>query len=239
MKIGLMQPYFLPYLGYFQLIAAVDKFVVYDDVQYIRGWINHNFIWSRGGPQRIVLPLRGRSLNLNINQIQVLPNSESKLLKTIRQTYSKAPQFEVVMPLIEKILTHSNLRLSEFLMNSVVVICDYLELGTNILLSSSLLKTEGKTGQDRVIDICRQLEATEYINAPGGTSLYDPVAFRNQQICLSFLIPRKIEYAQYGPHFTPNLSILDVLMFNDRHRIRQLLREFDLLTPNTTRETDE
>ena len=108
-----MQPYLFPYLGYFQLIQAVDAFVVYDDVNYIKGgWINRNFILGQNGKQRLTLALERASPNCYINQIMVGYNTE-KLIKTIRQNYSKAPLYEVVLPVIEEILRQQEKNLAK------------------------------------------------------------------------------------------------------------------------------
>ena len=104
MKIAIMQPYFFPYLGYWQLMNIVDKFVIYDDVNYIkRGWINRNRILVEGKPFYIHVPVMKASQNKIINEMEVFVDSSlrKKELKTIELAYKKAPFFDSVYPLIK------------------------------------------------------------------------------------------------------------------------------------------
>ncbi len=228
MKLAIMQPYLFPYLGYFQLMQAVDTFVVYDDVNYIKqGWINRNLILAQGQPLRITLSLQNASSNRPINQISVGSNQE-KLLKTIRQNYSKAPQFSVVFPVIEEILLQEEKNLAKFLDQGLLRISSYLGLRPAWLFSSSLDKEESLRGQEKLLSICEGLGATEYFNLPGGKTLYDPESFASRNLQLSFIQPRPISYRQFGSEFVPNLSIIDVMMFNDGEQCRKLLQEYDL-----------
>ena len=127
MKLGIMQPYFFPYIGYFQLIRAVDVFVVYDNVNYIKkGWINRNNILSNGKSQRITLPLEHASQNKLINQIEV--GGRNKILQSVRFNYSKAPCFDDVYPVIEDIFMQTETNLALLLDYQLRKICDYLAL---------------------------------------------------------------------------------------------------------------
>ncbi|MBE0434975.1 MAG: WbqC family protein [Methylomicrobium sp.] len=228
MKLAIMQPYFFPYLGYFQLIDAVDAFVVYDDVSFIKGgWINRNFIVAQGEKSRITLQLQGASPNLPINQISIGGN-RAKLLKSIGQSYAKAPQYAEVMPLLEEILSSDERNLAVFLAFSLRRICDYLQLRPHWYLSSELRKDNALRGQDKVLAICRELGATHYINVPGGRDLYDHASFESAGMRLLFLAPKTVEYSQTGTGFVPNLSIVDVMMFNSLERCRSLLKEYTL-----------
>lgn len=227
MKLAIMQPYLFPYLGYFQLIHAVDAFVVYDDVNFIKGgWINRNYILGGNGKQLMTLPLKGASPNKLINEIEV--DERHKILKTLRQNYSKAPHFNEVFPVIDAIMLEARTNLAAFLDNQLRQVCQYLGLSPQWHLSSNLRKDNRLRGQDKVLAICTELSATHYINVPGGKALYDREAFENHDLKLSFIQPRAVKYRQFGQDFFPNLSIIDVLMFNSREECAKLLAEYDL-----------
>ncbi len=224
-----MQPYLFPYLGYFQLIRSADVFVVYDDVNYIKGgWINRNFIIAQDGKQLFTLPLEGASSNKLINQVMV-GNRRMKVIETIRQRYSKAPRFSVVMPLLEEIVFQNENNLALFLDYGLRKICNYLDLNPDWHISSALNKDNNLRGQDKVLAICQQLGATHYNNVPGGKALYDKKAFSRRGIQLSFVQPNTVSYRQFGKEFVPNLSIIDVMMFNDREQCAALLEEYELV----------
>ncbi|MDO8828428.1 WbqC family protein [Methylophaga sp.] len=229
MKLAIMQPYFFPYIGYFQLISAADTFVVYDDVNFIKGgWINRNFILSNGDKLRITLQLLGASPNQLINQIHV-GNSGHKLFKTIQQSYSRANYYDDVIPLIEKILYSEETNLAAFLNFSLRQICDYLGLDRKWYLSSDLNKDNALRGQQKVLAICEELGAKQYINVPGGRALYDHGSFAEQEIQLSFLEPVIQSYEQNSHVFIPNLSIIDVMMFNSQKQCQQMVREYGIV----------
>lgn len=229
MKLAIMQPYFFPYIGYFQLISAADTFVVYDDVNFIKGgWINRNFILSNGDKLRITLQLLGASPNHLINQIEV-GNNGHKLYKTIQQSYSRAPYYHSVITLIEKILYSDETNLAVFLNFSLRQITDYLGMEREWHLSSALNKDVSLRGQQKVLAICKELGAKQYINVPGGKALYDHGSFVEQEIQLSFLEPVTRPYEQNSQAFIPNLSIIDVMMFNSRQQCQQMVREFELV----------
>jgi hypothetical protein len=224
-----MQPYLFPYLGYFQLIRAVDALVVYDDVNFIKGgWINRNFILARGAKQLLTLPLQGASPNLLINQVEVGGRPE-KLLESIRHCYSKAPHFATVFPMLEDILRQQENNLARFLDHELRQICDYLGLHPTWHISSALNKDNELRGPEKVLAICEELGASHYINVPGGKELYDRENFERKGLQLSFIQPRPIEYRQFDKPYVPNLSIIDVMMFNDQEQCARLLEEYDLV----------
>ncbi|HEU0283312.1 MAG TPA: WbqC family protein [Gallionella sp.] len=229
--VAIMQPYFLPYIGYFQLMAAVERFVVFDDVNYInRGWINRNRLLLNGQAHTFTVPLRGASQNKLICDIELADDDDwrDKLLRTVRQAYVKAPCYADVSVLMERIIRHPVRRLDEFLLNSLREIAGYLELPTEIVGSSRTYGNAQLRGQERILDICRQEGAQRYINAIGGEALYERARFNEQGVELKFLRSRPLSYAQGGSEFVPWLSILDVLMFNPRPEARRLLGEMDL-----------
>lgn len=232
MKLGIMQPYFLPYIGYWQLLNAVDRYVIYDDVNFIKGgWINRNRILQNGAPAYINVPMIGASSFKRINEIQVNrdPRVMGKLLKTVEQNYRKAPSFESVMPLMERICRFEGDNLAEFLANSIRVVCDYLGITTTLVMSSQIEKDISLRAQDKVIDICRRQGATEYFNAIGGQTLYDQMSFARFGIRLQFLKTAAVTYSQGKGAFVPNLSILEVLMFNPQPAVVTLLDQFELI----------
>lgn len=229
MKIAIMQPYIFPYLGYFQLIKSVEKFVVYDDVNYIKqGWINRNRILLNDKDFLFVLNLEGASSFKLINEIE-LGNNVKKILKTIEQAYLKAPYYKEVYPLIESLLLQSERNLAKYLFNQITAISRYLNIETELLLSSTIVKDNTLKGKDKVISICEKLKGSTYINAIGGKELYDKSDFLNHGLDLLFIKSRMISYQQFNNEFIPWLSIIDVLMFNSKDKVQLLLDEYDLI----------
>ncbi|HKM35329.1 MAG TPA: WbqC family protein [Lachnospiraceae bacterium] len=228
-----MQPYFLPYIGYWQLMAAVDKYVIYDDVNFInRGWINRNRILLEGESHFINIPMIGASQNKLINEIGV--NNEEKLieknLRMVEYAYKKAPYFTKVYPLVKKILECKKEILSQYIAESFYIIAEYLSIETEFILSSQLDKDRSLKGQDKVLAICRILGATEYYNAIGGQGLYSDEDFEKSNLKLCFLKTDDITYPQLGGTYQSNLSILDVMMFNSQEKVKEMLHSYTLIT---------
>lgn len=234
MKLGIMQPYFLPYLGYWQLINCVDKFVLYDDVNFIKGgWINRNQYLYQGQAKMFNITMQGASSFKKINDIELQPitdtyNPYKKLLTTIKMAYQKAPMYNAVQPIIQDIVLHPELNLAKYIEYSIRTVCDYLKINTEIIVSSSLNKTEGLMKEKRVIDLCKRLNADTYINAIDGKDLYKSVEFKQNEIDLKFIQMEPVTYKQFGNEFVPYLSILDILMFNDKSTIMKMLNMYML-----------
>jgi len=229
MKIGIMQPYFFPYIGYWQLIQAVDRFVIFDDVNYIKGgWINRNYVLVGGKRALITLETRGASPNQLINAVQVGGN-RGKLLKTLTQNYSKAPCYAQNFPLIRALLEHEECNLAAYLIHIIREVCKFLNIRAEILVSSDLPKDSTLKGQDKVISICQMLGAEWYINAIGGRELYQPGRFSQSSIQLRFLQSESVSYRQFGQDFEPWLSIIDILMFNPLQTIQDMLSRYQLV----------
>ena len=229
MNLAVMQPYLFPYIGYWQLIDAVDIFVIYDDVNFIKqGYINRNNILQKQKSHLFTLELIGASPNKKINDIKIGGNS-NKLLRTIKQNYSKAPFYKDVFPVLEEILNNEEKELSKFLGFSLVKIAKYLNIDTKFLYSSDIKNDKTFKAQDRLIEMSKILNATGYINSIGGIELYDKEVFSQNAINLSFLKTHEISYKQFNNEFVPNLSIVDVLMFNSKDNIKNMLTQFELI----------
>lgn len=232
-KLGIMQPYFLPYIGYFQLLNAVDTYVVYDDVNFIKGgWINRNNILVNGKKTLINLLLNEASPNKLINEITVKHDCvhQKKLLRTIEMNYSKAPFFNNSYPVIESIINNPKENLALYLFDQLKIICAYLGIKTELVLSSNIQKNNALKGEDKVLEICKVLNADTYYNSVGGIELYSKDNFKKSGLSLCFLKTNKdLKYKQYNNDFVDNLSVLDVLMFNSVEQIRELLKQYVIL----------
>jgi hypothetical protein len=233
MKLAVMQPYLFPYIGYYQLLHAVDRFVAYDDVNFIKqGWINRNRILVNGDASFITVPVRDRSSFRLIRDVEIDGADapwRSKLLKTIANTYRRAPHFRDVFPLVERVFTTPATHIAAMALDSLTAVMSYLGMSVPIERSSvAYAHVEGK-GQDRVIAICRQAGATEYVNPSGaGIELYSTDAFAAAGVQLHFLQPELAEYRQFGAPFVPGLSMIDVLMFNPPPAVCRLLERYQL-----------
>ena len=224
-----MQPYFFPYIGYWQLINAVDTFVIYDDVSYIKGgYINRNSLLGNSNSQLVTLELIGASSNKQINEIKIGNNSQ-KILKTICQNYSKAPFFEDFFLVLVKLLSNKEKALSRFIGDSLIVISQYLNLDTNFVYSSDICNDKKLNSQARLIEISKLLNANYYVNSIGGTKLYNKDIFSENDIDLRFIKSDLISYRQFNNSFVPNLSIIDVIMFNSIDDIKLMLNRYYLI----------
>lgn len=234
MKLAVMQPYFMPYIGYFQLVNAVDTFVVYDNIQFTKkGWINRNRILVNGKDQFISLPLKKDSDYLNVNQRYLSDDflkEKTKILNKLKGAYIKAPFFNDVFPVMEEILNYQENNLFDFIYNSLEITNSFLGIKCKLLKSSELgFDIEEFKGQDKVIEICKHLAAKTYINPIGGVELYAKQDFEKQGIALNFIKSEPIDYTQFKHEFVPWLSIIDVLMFNSKEDIKSHLLKFKLI----------
>lgn len=223
-----MQPYIFPYIGYFQLINAVDKFIVYDNIKFTKkGWINRNRILVNGKDDYITLPLKKDSDFLNVDQRFLADNFNEeriKLLRRIKDSYKKAPHFKDVYSVIEGIINHQENNLFRFIYNSLKEICSYLDIKTEFIISSALRIDHELRSEDKVIALCKAVNATGYLNPIGGMELYSKENFMNNDIRLNFLKSDPIEYPQFKNEFIPWLSVVDLMMFNSREKIQEFLR---------------
>lgn len=235
MKLAIMQPYIFPYLGYFQLINAVDTFVFYDDVNFIsQGWINRNNILIGGKSTLFSIPLENASFKLNINEIRCKKELyviwKKKFLKTLQNAYSKASYFTEAYDLICEVLEGGeDSSISELAMKSVIKTTNYLGINTEFKISSNDFINEGLKGQNRVLSMCLVEGATSYINPIGGLELYNKQHFSNNKIDLFFIKSEFPEYNQFKFPFVKGLSIIDIMMFNHRQDIQRMLKAYQLL----------
>ena len=232
MRLAVMQPYFFPYLPYWQLMNAVDKYIVYDDVNFInRGWINRNRILINGKPTFFNLPVSGASQNKLISEVSCNLNTVNrrKMLTALELAYKKAPQFNEVMPLLEKIISYESEKIVPFLLNSFLLLKDYLGIDTEIILSSTIPKDNSLKGQDKLLAICKYFDAQEYCNAIGGVDMYSAEEFKARGITLKFLKSNPVAYKQFKNEFQTDLSIIDVLMFCDIKSVKAFLLNYELI----------
>lgn len=229
-----MQPYLFPYVGYFSLIKFVDKFVVYEDVNYIKqGWINRNRILVNGEPCVFTVPLSNASSYVPIKDVEVCSSEYrvfvKKFVKTLYQSYKRAPYYENVMELIEYVFSSDCRYISEVATHSIKVVCDYLGIKTELEKDLQKYSNRELKGEDRVIDICKKEKADVYLNAIGGKDLYSVERFKSEGIELKFLKSRNVEYPQFGNTFVPWLSIIDMMMFVSAEEVNKNLEECDLV----------
>ena len=225
MTVAIMQPYFFPYLGYWQLVESADTFVIYDDGHYRpRGFINRNSILIDGLPHLLTLSLVAKSCHKLINEIEV-GNNAPDLLKTISMAYLKAPRYKEVMPLITSILEYPEKNLAKFVGNSVVKISEFLELDTAFVYSSDIKKEMSLSAKEKVVLICKELGATKYVNAIGGQEFYDKQWFAEQGLELFFIQSTFTEYKQFYHPFVPHLSIIDLMMFNSKEEVKRFIKD--------------
>lgn len=232
MKLAVMQPYFFPYIGYWQLVHAADKFVVLDDVNFIKaGWVNRNRILVNGKPTYITVPIQKASQNRLICDTNRAPSQLwcEKTLKTVTLAYRRAPYLDQIFPDLSRMLQDEACNLSDYLVHQLQALVSLMGIDTPITTSSRSYANSHLRGQERILDICRQESASEYINLPGGHALYDSVAFSAQGITLRFLVTYPIPHPQRASRFIPNLSIIDTLMEVGTNGIDAHLQSCDLV----------
>lgn len=232
MRLAIMQPYFFPYIGYFQLVAAVDVFIVYDNIKYTKkGWMNRNRMLQNGKDVMFSLPLKKNSDYLDVCERELAAAfNPDKLLNQFKGTYRSAPHFAETFPLIESIVRYQETNLFRFLHHSMLRTCEHLSIRTDIRISSDIAIDHGLKGQDKVLALCEAVDAETYVNTTGGIELYSKETFREKGIDLKFIKSKPLEYPQFGDTFVPWLSIIDVMMFNSTAEIvSEMIGNFDLL----------
>jgi hypothetical protein len=224
-KVAIMQPYFFPYVGFFQLIQSVDLFIVYDNIKYTKkGWINRNRVLQSGKDMMFTLPLKHGSDSLDVRDRELATEFDpQKMLRQISNAYRRAPHFSEAFSLIEQIMRFGDHNLFKFILNSIVMISEHLGIKTEIRVSSEVSIDHELKGQAKVLALCQAVGANTYINAIGGLELYSREAFKAAGIDLKFIKSRPFEYTQFDNEFVPWLSIIDVMMFNPPETIRRCI----------------
>ncbi|MDC1150362.1 WbqC family protein [Gammaproteobacteria bacterium] len=233
MNLAIMQPYLFPYIGYWQLIDAVDTFVIYDNIQFTKkGWFNRNNFLLDGKTKLFSVPIKKDSDQLNVVErylSETAAKDINKIISQLENAYKKAPYFNDVFPLIVDVFKFNERNLFLYIYFSVKEICKYLDINTKIIVSSSIDIDHSLKGQEKVLAINNALNASRYINPVGGTSLYEYDVFNKANIELNFLKSSIVPYNQFGGDFISHLSIIDIMMFNNKEDIKKMLTKFQLL----------
>lgn len=231
MIMGGNQPYFIPYIGYWQLINAVDVFIISDDYNFIEGgWIARNRILENGKPKFYNIELQHASSERKINQHYISEKFDiDKKLLQLRCVYKRAPHFREGYALMEQIYSCDDKNLAYFLENSIKIICDYLSIKTKFVRASAIPGNCELRKEYKIFAQCRYVGANTYINAIGGQKLYAYKQFADQGIKLGFLNSQKIHYEQLWYDFVSDLSIIDVIMFNSKEEICKMLTQYTIL----------
>jgi hypothetical protein len=227
-----MQPYFFPYLGYWQLLSLADRFVLYDDVNYIKGgWVNRNRIMINGQASYITIPLHGASSNKLICDLAINNSSKwrEKMLKSIDNSYRKSGFYQEVYPIIDNVIRYECENLADYLRHQIELIAGFLGIGTKLISTSRSYDNNTLSGQERVIDICKKESANVYFNLAGGLSLYDSRAFEESGLSLRFLTMKPVNYPQKSADFIANLSIIDALMAIGKEGVVDRLSQFNVI----------
>ncbi|MFC3285536.1 WbqC family protein [Litchfieldella rifensis] len=230
MKVAIMQPYIFPYIGYYQLVACADKFVIYDDVNYIkRGYINRNYILDHGKKRRFTIPVPGASIHKKISELKFSSDVEAQL-KGIQHAYSKAPCYDDVFPIIKKVFEGRDRDISEVCCDGIKSVFDYLGVNVSMCSSSQIDYDRELCGSEKLMNICDSLGARDYVNSVGGEKLYDKHYFSSRGYNLSFLRTNDFGYSQAGVScFISNLSMIDTLMRCSKDEVGEILHKYDLV----------
>lgn len=216
MKVAIMQPYFLPYIGYFQLINAVDLFIVYDNIKYTKkGWINRNRMLLNGADAMFSLPLKKDSDALDVvKRFLAADFDREKLLNGWKGAYAKAPYFEQTIPLLERVVRNTEQNLFRYIHAAISETCGHLGIRTQIRISSTIPIDHALKNEEKVLALCEAVGADTYINPVGGLEMYSRDAFQARGVNLKFIQSNSFEYDQFKNPFVSWLSIVDILMFN-------------------------
>lgn len=228
---GINQPYFMPYLGYWQLINAVDIFAIADAYNFRKGgWIHRNRILDHGQVHYYNIPISRMSQNKLICDHEIKAFDIDDKLKPLQLAYSKAANFETGIEVMRDVLTCDNMILSEFLLHTIHVMCDYLGIDTKIAKVSDYPQDPSLRMEQRIFDYCRQFGASTYYNPIGGMELYTFDAFRENGLKLGFVEHVPTPYPQDSKVFIPSLSIIDVIMNTSREEAQSMLASCNIIT---------
>ncbi len=227
-RVAVMQPYFFPYLGTFQLAQAVDAFVFFDDVAFIKkGYIHRNALLGPSGPQPFTIPVRDASQNRAIGE-HAYAGEWKPFLATLRQLYGRAPMFDAVYPLVESVALDPEENVARKNALGFMRVFEYLGIQREWRFASRHALPDELRAQQRILALCEREGATTYVNAAGGRALYEPQAFSGAGVELRFLASEARAYDQGREPFVPNLSMIDLLMHCEPSAVRERLRQFKL-----------
>ena len=232
--VAIMQPYLFPYLGYVQLMQAVDEFVFFDTAQFIRrGWIHRNRIVLNGKAHTFTVPVTKCARETLIQDVlwSADPSVRTKLLQTIKQAYKDAPYVEAVLPWVERTLRSTESSVAKLIEMHFIDLYQYLGLEVNFYLASGRMWTEASGSSQRILSMCQDLNATCYINPINGRHLYASEDFAMRGVELQFLEMDVVEYSQIGTGFVSHLSMIDVLMMNAPSVVLNLLQNYEIIKP--------
>lgn len=233
--LGIMQPYFFPYIGYFSLIQQADAFILFDTPQFIRhGWIERNRILKPNGESLYIrVPLKKHARETPINQL-ILKNEEpwkNKLLAQLVPYKKKAPHYWKVVKLVKEALAIETTSIVALNYHTLKAVCHYLEIATPITVWSEMkVEIEEVTAPDEwALNICKALGSTNYVNPIGGLEFFDRQKYEEAQVKIDFLKPISVSYQQLTAEYNPFLSIIDVLMFNSVEEVQSMLKSYELV----------
>jgi WbqC-like protein family len=233
-KLGIMQPYFLPHLGYFSLIKYSDEWVVFDTPQFIRhGWIERNRILKpREGWQYIKVPLEKHGREIPINEVRIRANEpwRALILAQIEHYKLTAPYYQVVSDLLREALSYETDSISRLNVHLLAKVCEYLGLPFRYRFFSgcNFELPQVKAPDEWALYISLALGAQEYVNPPGGQAFFHRKKYEDNKLRLTFLAANPRRYDQKRAAFEPGLSIVDVMMFNSISEIQQMLGDFSI-----------
>lgn len=229
-----MQPYFFPYLGYFVLIKNTDRFILLDEVQFIRhGWIERNRIIKQNSDWLYFkVPLIKESSRTLIKDIRIdnAANWKRTAIDQLVVYKRNAPNYFSVIKLIKSIFENEYNDIVTLNYSVLKGVCEYLNIETDIQVFSKMnLSIEAPSEPDDwALNICKSLgNIKEYWNPPGGKEFFDPKKYERANIALKFIQPKIDEYDQKRQPFIPGLSIIDVLMFNSVETIHLMLNKYE------------
>jgi len=224
-RIAVLQPSYLPWLGFFEQMMSVDTFVFYDDVQYTKNdWRNRNRIKTKDGFLWLTIPVKG-STSLQIREVRIDNNQnwQEKHQKTLVQLYSKAPYFEEVLVLFEPLWNKKYEFLLDAVVDSITIITEYLNIETKIIFSSEIKVSGNKN--EKLINICKTLGASEYYSGLAAQNYLDNELFNRNGINIAFQHYQHPLYPQMHGNFVSHLSIID-LLFNCGKKSRQMIKDY-------------
>ena len=228
MKGAIMQPYFFPYIGYYQLAYEVEKFVFLDDVNFIKkGYINRNAILLKGRRHQFSIPVVQVSQNRYISEHNYTGDFSS-FLALVEQSYKKAPFYTEVFPIIQSVALGDDQNVARKNSKSLVDVFSYLGISRDFAFSSNISVGREYKAQEKILKICQSLSINQYRNAIGGKAIYSPEKFHAQGIEIKFIETHAHTYSQGVADFTPYLSMIDVLMHCDKETVRHLLSDYSL-----------